>query len=218
MRQLDPTITAERPLKFLAYAWGELSDPLDTNQFGAIQKLKNLGFKTNSHTKLCKNINEALSQYEELSKIRSELGYDIDGIVYKVDSIDLQSRLGYRSTTPRWAIAHKFPAEYSWTKLLAIDIQLGRTGALSPVARLNPVTIGGVVVSNATLHNQDYIAGRDNSGGKIRSGKDIRINDWVEVYRAGDVIPKISDVDLTRRLKGSKAYRCLLYTSDAADD
>ena len=207
LRQLDPTITAERPLKFLAYAWGELSDPLDTNQFGAIQKLKNLGFKTNSHTKLCKNINEALSQYEELSKIRSELGYDIDGIVYKVDSIDLQSRLGYRSTTPRWAIAHKFPAEYSWTKLLAIDIQVGRTGALSPVARLNPVTIGGVVVSNATLHNQDYIAGRDNSGGKIRSGKDIRINDWVEVYRAGDVIPKISDVDLTRRLKGSPAYR-----------
>ena len=207
LRQLDPTITAERPLKFLAYAWGELSDPLDTNQFGAIQKLKNLGFKTNSHTKLCKNINEALSQYEELSKIRSELGYDIDGIVYKVDSIDLQSRLGYRSTTPRWAIAHKFPAEYSWTKLLAIDIQLGRTGALSPVARLNPVTIGGVVVSNATLHNQDYIAGRDNSGGKIRSGKDIRINDWVEVYRAGDVIPKISDVDLTRRPKGSTPYR-----------
>ena len=207
LRQLDPAITAERPLKFLAYAWGELTEPLDTNQFGAIKKLKNLGFKTNSHTKLCKNIDEALTHYEELSKIRSELGYDIDGIVYKVDSLDLQSRLGYRSTTPRWAIAHKFPAEYSWTKLIAIDLQVGRTGALSPVARLSPVTVGGVVVSNATLHNQGYIAGRDNYGKEIRSGKDIRVNDWVEVYRAGDVIPKISDVDITRRPKDSMAYR-----------
>ena len=207
LRQLDATVTAERPLKFLAYAWGELTEPLDATQFGAIKKLKNLGFKTSSHTKLCKNIDEALSHYEELSKIRSELGYDIDGIVYKVDSLDLQSRLGYRSTTPRWAIAHKFLAEYSWTQLLAIDIQVGRTGALSPVARLKPVTVGGVVISNATLHNQDYIAGRDNSGKKIRSGIDIRINDWVEVYRAGDVIPKISNVDLTKRLKDSKSYQ-----------
>ena len=207
LRQLDATVTAERPLKFLAYAWGELTKPLDATQFGAIKKLKKLGFKTSSHTKLCKGIDEALSHYEELSKIRSELGYDIDGIVYKVDSLDLQSRLGYRSTTPRWAIAHKFPAEYSWTQLLAIDIQVGRTGALSPVARLKPVTVGGVVISNATLHNQDYIAGRDNSGKKIRSGNDIRLNDWVEVYRAGDVIPKISNVDLTKRLKDSKAYQ-----------
>ena len=207
LRQLDATVTAERPLKFLAYAWGELTEPLDATQFGAIKKLKNLGFKTSSHIKLCKNIDEALSHYEELSKIRSELGYDIDGIVYKVDSLDLQSRLGYRSTTPRWAIAHKFPAEYSWTQLLAIDIQVGRTGALSPVARLKPVTVGGVVISNATLHNQDYIAGRDNSGKKIRSGIDIRINDWVEVYRAGDVIPKISNVDLTKRLKDSESYQ-----------
>ena len=207
LRQLDPVITAERPLKFLAYAWGELAEPLDKTQFGAIKKLKDLGFKTNSHTKLCKNIDEALSHYSKLSKIRSELGYDIDGIVYKVDSLNLQSRLGFRSTTPRWAIAHKFPAEYSWTQLQSIDIQVGRTGALSPVARLKPVTVGGVVVSNATLHNQDYIEGRDNSGKEIRAGKDIRINDWVEVYRAGDVIPKISDVDLTRRLEDSTAYR-----------
>ena len=206
LRQLDPVITAERPLKFLAYAWGELAEPLDKTQFGAIKKLKDLGFKTNSHTKLCKNIAEALSHYNKLSKIRSELGYDIDGIVYKVDSLSLQSRLGFRSTTPRWAIAHKFPAEYSWTQLKSIDIQVGRTGALSPVARLKPVTVGGVVVSNATLHNQDYIEGRDNSGKEIRAGKDIRINDWVEVYRAGDVIPKISDVDLTRRLEDSTAY------------
>ena len=207
LRQLDPVITAERPLKFLAYAWGELAEPLDKTQFGAIKKLKDLGFKTNSHTKLCKNIDEALSHYNKLSKIRSELGYDIDGIVYKVDSLNLQSRLGFLSTTPRWAIAHKFPAEYSWTQLQSIDIQVGRTGALSPVARLKPVTVGGVVVSNATLHNQDYIEGRDNSGKEIRAGKDIRINDWVEVYRAGDVIPKISDVDLTRRLEDSTAYR-----------
>ena len=207
LRQLDPVITAERPLKFLAYAWGELAEPLDKTQFGAIKKLKDLGFKTNSHTKLCKNIAEALSHYNKLSKIRSELGYDIDGIVYKVDLLSLQSRLGFRSTTPRWAIAHKFPAEYSWTQLKSIDIQVGRTGALSPVARLKPVTVGGVVVSNATLHNQDYIEGRDNSGKEIRAGKDIRINDWVEVYRAGDVIPKISDVDLTRRLEDSTAYR-----------
>ena len=207
LRQLDPVITAERPLKFLAYAWGELAEPLDKTQFGAIKKLRDLGFKTNSHTKLCKNIDEALSHYSKLSKIRSELGYDIDGIVYKVDSLSLQSRLGFRSTTPRWAIAHKFPAEYSWTQLQSIDIQVGRTGALSPVARLKPVTVGGVVVSNATLHNQDYIEGRDNSGKEIRAGKDIRINDWVEVYRAGDVIPKISDVDLTRRLEDSTAYR-----------
>ena len=206
LRQLDATITAERPLKFLAYAWGELTEPLDISQFGAIKKLKNLGFKTNSHTKLCKTIDEALAHYEELSKIRSDLGYDIDGIVYKVDSLNLQDRLGYRSTTPRWAIAHKFPAEYSWTQLEAIDIQVGRTGALSPVARLQPVTVGGVVVSNATLHNQDYIEGRDSSGKEIRSGKDIRINDWVEVYRAGDVIPKISDVDLTRRQIDSSPY------------
>ena len=206
LRQFDATITAERPLKFLAYAWGELTEPLDISQFGAIKKLKNLGFKTNSHTKLCKTIDEALVHYEELSKIRSDLGYDIDGIVYKVDSLNLQDRLGYRSTTPRWAIAHKFPAEYSWTQLEAIDIQVGRTGALSPVARLQPVTVGGVVVSNATLHNQDYIEGRDSSGKEIRSGKDIRINDWVEVYRAGDVIPKISDVDLTRRHVDSLPY------------
>ena len=218
LRQLDPVITAERPLKFLAYAWGELAEPLDKTQFGAIKKLKDLGFKTNSHTKLCKNIDEALSHYSKLSKIRSELGYDIDGIVYKVDSLNLQSRLGFRSTTPRWAIAHKFPAEYSWTQLQSIDIQVGRTGALSPVARLKPVTVGGVVVSNATLHNQDYIEGRDNSGKEIRAGKDIRINDWVEVYRAGDVIPKISDVDLTRRLEDSTAYRFPSYCPECGSE
>ena len=127
-------------------------------------------------------------------------------MVYKVDDLALQHRLGYRSTTPRWAIAHKFPAELAWTRLEAIDIQVGRTGALSPVARLLPVTVGGVVVANATLHNEDYIAGRSASGAPIREGRDIRVGDWVQVYRAGDVIPKIADVDLTRRPADALPY------------
>ena len=206
LRQLDPTITKSRPLGFFAYAWGALSEPLSDTQTGAVARLKKLGFSTNPLFQSFASTREVIEHYHRIETDRASLGYDIDGVVYKVDSLALQDRLGLRSTTPRWAIAHKFPAELAWTKLLDIDIQVGRTGALSPVARLRPVTVGGVVVSNATLHNEDYIAGRDSKGAKIRGGKDIRVSDWVQIYRAGDVIPKISDVDLKRRSKASVPF------------
>ena len=199
LRQLDSNITRQRPLRFFAYAWGALSAPLADTQIGAIERLGALGFQTNPLTQLCDGPEEMLAHYARIEAQRATLGYDIDGVVYKVNDLALQQRLGFRSTTPRWAIAHKFPAELAWTRLEAIDIQVGRTGALSPVARLTPVTVGGVVVSNATLHNEDYIAGRDSTGAEIRDGKDIRVGDWVQVYRAGDVIPKIADVDLSKR-------------------
>src|SRR6056297_1339904 len=206
LRQLDSAITAARPLRFFAYGWGELTAPLAKTQLGAINRLAELGFQTNPLTALCDGPGEMLTHYTKIEQLRSALGYDIDGVVYKVDDLDLQRRLGFRSTTPRWALAHKFPAELAWTRLEAIDIQVGRTGALSPVARLHPVTVGGVVVSNATLHNEDYIAGRDASGNPIRDGKDIRVGDWVQVYRAGDVIPKVADVDLSKRPEGAQPY------------
>ena len=199
LRQLDAKITAARPLRFFAYSWGEVSSPLAATQYDAINRLKTLGFQTNLLTALCDTPADLLTHYRLIESQRATLGYDIDGVVYKVNDLALQARLGFRSTTPRWAIAHKFPAELAWTRLLAIDIQVGRTGALSPVARLQPVTVGGVVVSNATLHNEDYIAGRDSKGAPIRDSKDIRVGDWVQVYRAGDVIPKIADVDLSQR-------------------
>jgi DNA ligase (NAD+) len=206
LRQLDARITAARPLRFFAYAWGEISDPLAATQFDAIQRLKSLGFQTNPLTVLCAGPDAMLAHYRLIEAQRATLGYDIDGVVYKVNDLGLQARLGFRSSTPRWAIAHKFAAELAWTELLGIDIQVGRTGALSPVARLKPVTVGGVVVSNATLHNEDYIAGRDSRGDPIRDGKDIRVGDWVQVYRAGDVIPKVADVDLPRRKDGAQPY------------
>ncbi|MGV6847778.1 MAG: NAD-dependent DNA ligase LigA [Marinibacterium sp.] len=199
LRQLDPEITRSRPLRFFAYAWGEVSEPLASTQMQAIARLAGWGFPTNPLTIRAETVDEMLAQYRRIEAQRSTLGYDIDGVVYKVDDLALQARLGMRSTTPRWAIAHKFPAQTAWTRLEAIDIQVGRTGALSPVARLHPVTVGGVVVSNATLHNEDYIAGRDANGAPIRDGKDIRVGDWVQVYRAGDVIPKVADVDLSKR-------------------
>ena len=206
LRQLDASITAARPLRFFAYAWGALSAPLAATQFGAIERFNHLGFQTNPLTVLCAGPEEMLAQYRHIEANRAALGYDIDGVVYKVNDLGLQARLGFRSATPRWAIAHKFPAELAWTRLEAIDIQVGRTGALSPVARLQPVTVGGVVVSNATLHNEDYIAGRDAKGNLIREGRDIRVGDWVQVYRAGDVIPKIADVDLRRRPDDAHPY------------
>jgi DNA ligase (NAD+) len=206
LRQLDATITQSRPLRFFAYSWGELSEPLGQTQFAAVARLADLGFVTNPLTKLCTRTEELLAVYADIEARRAQLGYDIDGLVYKLDDLTLQDRLGLRATTPRWAIAHKLPAETAWTQLEAIEIQVGRTGALSPVARLVPITVGGVVVSNATLHNEDYIAGRDSRGAPIRDGRDIRVGDWVQVYRAGDVIPKIRDVDPARRDPASQPY------------
>lgn len=207
LRQLDASITKSRPLKFFAYAWGELSEPLAKTQSDALNRLKSLGFQINDRTKTCATTAEVIAHYAQIETDRAGLDYDIDGVVYKVDDLSYQSRLGMRSTTPRWAIAHKFPAELAWTTLEAIDIQVGRTGALSPVARLTPVTVGGVVVSNATLHNEDYIAGRDANGGPIRGGKDIRVGDHVQVYRAGDVIPKVADVDLAKRPDSAASFQ-----------
>ena len=206
LRQLDAEITRARPLRFFAYAWGSLSAPLGVTQSGAIEALAALGFSTNPLTATCDGPSKLIAHYAKIEAARPDLGYDIDGVVYKVNDLDLQSRLGFRSTTPRWAIAHKFPAELAWTILEGIDIQVGRTGALSPVARLSPVTVGGVVVSNATLHNEDYIKGLDSKGQEIRGGKDIRIGDLVQVYRAGDVIPKVADVDVTKRSPEAQAF------------
>ena len=206
LRQLDAEITRARPLAFFAYAWGALSAPLADTQFQAIERLSAFGFDTNPLTTLCDGPQEMIAHYRKIEEQRATLGYDIDGVVYKVNDLALQDRLGFRSTTPRWAIAHKFPAELAWTRLEDITIQVGRTGALSPVARLKPVTVGGVVVSNATLHNEDYIKGLDSKGASIRDGKDIRVGDWVQVYRAGDVIPKIADVDLGKRPEDARAY------------
>ncbi len=212
LRQLDAKITAARPLRFFAYAWGDHSEPLADTQMQSIERLAALGFQTNPLTQLCDGPSEMMAHYKAIEEQRATLGYDIDGVVYKVNDLALQHRLGFRSTTPRWATAHKFPAELAWTRLAGIDIQVGRTGALSPVARLEPVTVGGVVVSNATLHNEDYIAGLGAKGEVIRpdeagNPKDIRAGDWVQVYRAGDVIPKVADVDLSKRPADAEPYQ-----------
>jgi len=171
-----------------------------------IRALGEWGFPINDRMARCDSLDALLAHYRALEADRANLGYDIDGVVYKVDRLDMQERLGFVSRAPRWAIAHKFPAERATTVLEGIDIQVGRTGALSPVARLRPVTVGGVVVSNATLHNEDYIAGRGANGEPIREGRDLRIGDTVTVYRAGDVIPKVVDVDLTRRPADAVPY------------
>ena len=207
LRQLDSRITASRPLKFFAYAWGVTSEPLAETQFGAVERLKALGFQTNDLMGRFGAPADLIAHYRKIEAERASLGYDIDGVVYKVDDLDLQRRLGFVSRAPRWAIAHKFAAETAVTVLEGIDIQVGRTGALSPVARLKPVTVGGVVVSNATLHNEDYIAGVGGDGQPIREGRDLRIGDTVVVYRAGDVIPKVMDVELERRPEDAEPYQ-----------
>ena len=207
LRQKDPSITASRPLGFFAYGWGEMSDmPADT-QTGMIKWFEACGFTTNPLTRLCRSVEELLAFHREIEAQRATLDYDIDGVVYKVDRLDWQERLGFVSRSPRWAVAHKFPAEKATTIVRDIEIQVGRTGALTPVAKLEPVTVGGVVVQNATLHNEDYIKGIGGDGEPLREGRDIRIKDTVIVQRAGDVIPQVVDVVLDKRPKDAKPYR-----------
>ncbi|QFY60587.1 NAD-dependent DNA ligase LigA [Rhizobium grahamii] len=209
LRQLDAKVTASRKLRFFAYAWGEISEPNDLpkTQFDMVQTFKEWGFPVNPLMKRLNSVTDILAHYDEIGLKRPDLDYDIDGVVYKVDSLELQQRLGFRSRSPRWATAHKFPAEQAFTTVENIDIQVGRTGALTPVARLTPITVGGVVVTNATLHNADYIEGIGNTGERIREeGHDIRIGDTVIVQRAGDVIPQVLDVVMEKRPADAVRY------------
>ncbi|MGB6791239.1 MAG: NAD-dependent DNA ligase LigA [Pseudolabrys sp.] len=218
LRQKDPKITASRPLGFFAYAWGEMSTmPADT-QSGMIKWFESCGLKTNPLTKLCRSTEELITFHRKIEEGRAELDYDIDGVVYKVDRIGWQERLGFVSRTPRWGIAHKFPAERAMTVLKDIELQVGRTGALTPVGKLDPVGVGGVIVQNVTLHNEDYIKGIGSDGESLRDGRDIRIGDTVVIQRAGDVIPQVVDVVIDKRPKSAKPYHfpkkcpCYLHT------
>jgi DNA ligase (NAD+) len=195
IRQLDPTITAGRDLGFFAYAWGTMSEMPAQSQSGMLEWFRAAGFVTNPKWRTCRSTEELLAFHKEIGLERAELEYDIDGVVYKVDRLDWQARLGFVSRNPRWAIAHKFPAEKATTVVRDIDIQVGRTGTLTPVAKLEPVTVGGVVVQNATLHNADYIAELD-----------VRIGDTVTIQRAGDVIPQVLGVVEEKRPAAAKPY------------
>ena len=196
LRQLDPAVTASRQLGFFAYGWGEMSRMPAQTQSGMLKWFRSRGFRTNPLMKVCRSVEELLAFHREMELQRGTLDYDIDGVVYKVDRLDWQERLGFVSRNPRWAIAHKFPAQKATTRVKAIDIQVGRTGALTPVAKLEPVNVGGVVVSNATLHNEDYIRSLD-----------VRIGDTVTIQRAGDVIPQVLGVVLERRPEGTQPYQ-----------
>ena len=207
LRQLDPSVTASRPLRFFAYAWGEVRPPFEGTQSGVMERFRRWGLPVNPRTLRCLSAAEMLAHYRAIEAARPDLGYDIDGVVYKVDDLALQRRLGFVSRSPRWALAHKFAAERALTVLEAIDINVGRTGSLNPLARLRPVTVGGVVVSNATLHNEGYVQGVDGDGDEIREGRDIRVGDTVVVMRAGDVIPKVIDVVLDKRRADAGPYR-----------
>jgi DNA ligase (NAD+) len=195
LRQLDPAITASRPLRFFAYAWGEMSAMPESTQSGMLAWFGARGFHTNPLTRLARSVDELIAVYRDIETRRASLDYDIDGVVYKVDRLDWQERLGFVSRNPRWAIAHKFPAEKASTVIRDIEIQIGRTGALTPVAKLAPVTVGGVVVANATLHNEHEIARLD-----------VRIGDTVMIQRAGDVIPQVLGVVLDKRPRDAAPF------------
>lgn len=206
LRQKDPTITASRPLGFFAYAWGEMSAMPEATQTGMIHWFERCGFKTNPLTRPCHSTDQLIAFHRKIEEQRAELDYDIDGVVYKVDRLDWQERLGFVSRTPRWAIAHKFPAERAMTVLRDIEIQVGRTGSFTPVGKLEPVGVGGVIVQNVSLHNEDYIRGIGGDGEQLREGRDIRIGDTVVVQRAGDVIPQVVDVLIDKRPKGATEF------------
>ena len=206
LRQKDPGITASRPLGFFAYAWGEMSAMPEDTQSGMIKWFERCGFRTNPLTRLCRSVEQLIAFHREIEEQRAGLDYDIDGVVYKVDRLDWQERLGFVSRTPRWAIAHKFPAERAMTVLKDIEIQVGRTGSFTPVGKLEPVGVGGVIVQNVTLHNEDYIKGIGGDGERLREGRDIRIGDTVIIQRAGDVIPQVVDVVIDKRPKNAKIF------------